>query len=71
VRLGDGGARIHDCHVSGAINLLDAVSINRLKIGGWKTRAILNRYNVLDRDRAGNASKKAGGFVAKSIASAK
>ena len=43
VRLGDGGARIHDCRVSGAINLLDAGvdESTVLKIGGWKTRAML------------------------------
>ena len=73
VRLGDGGARIHDCRVSGAINLLDAGvdESTVLKIGGWKTRAMLDRYNVLDRDRVGHALKKAGEFVAKRIASAK
>ena len=73
MRLGDGGARIHDCRVSGAINLLDAGvdESTVLKIGGWKTRAMLDRYNVLDRDRVGNAFTKAGEFVAQRIASAK
>jgi integrase len=70
VRLGDGGARIHDCRVSGAINLLDAGvdESTVLKIGGWKTRAMLDRYNVLDRERVGSALTKAGKYVADRIA---
>jgi hypothetical protein len=73
VRLGDGGARIHDCRVSGPINLLDAGvdESTVLKIGGWKTRAMLDRYNVLDRERVGDALRKAGEFVKNRIASAK
>lgn len=42
------GWRIHDCRCSAAINAL-AAGIDEstvLKIGGWKTRAMLDRYNV-------------------------
>jgi hypothetical protein len=57
--------------VSGAINLLDAGvdESTVLKIGGWKTRAMLDRYNVLDRERVGSALTKAGKYVADRIAS--
>ncbi len=57
--------RIHDLRCSGAINLLDA-GVDEgtvLKIGGWKTRAMLDRYNVLNRDRAAKALTKAGNYV--------
>jgi hypothetical protein len=59
VRLGDGGARTHDCRVSGTINLLDAGvdESTVLKIGGLETRAMLDRFNVLDPDRVGNGAK--------------
>ena len=46
------GPRIHDCRCSGAINAL-AAGIDEstvLKIGGWKTRAMLDRYNVQHTD---------------------
>ncbi len=60
----------NDCRVSGAINLLDAGvdESTVLKIGGWKTRAMLDRYNVLDRERVGSALTKAGKYVADRIA---
>jgi integrase len=42
------GVRIDDCRASGAINLL-ATGVDEglvLKIGGWQTRSMLDRYNV-------------------------
>ena len=42
------GIRMHDCRCSAAINLL-AAGVDEgtvLKIGSWKTRAMLDRYNV-------------------------
>jgi integrase len=73
VRLGDGGARIHDLRCSGAMNLLRAGvdESTVLKIGGWKTRAMLDRYNVATAEIIGDALSKAGQFVADRIASAK
>lgn len=59
------GPRIHDCRVSAAINLLDA-GVDRdlvLKIGGWKTDAMLRRYNILDRDRLAAAMEKLAVYV--------
>jgi hypothetical protein len=35
-----------------------------LKIGGWKTRAMLDRYNVSGRERTRAALKKSGEYVA-------
>jgi hypothetical protein len=44
----EGGARLHDCRCSRAVNLpragIDAGTV--LKIGGWKTRAMLDRYTL-------------------------
>ncbi len=57
--------RIHDLRCSGAINLLDA-GVDEgtvLKIGGWKTRAMLDRYNVLNRERTAKALTKSGDYV--------
>jgi len=59
------GVRIHDCRCSGAINLLDS-GVNEglvLKIGGWKTRAMLDRYNVTSRERLSKAMRQAGRYV--------
>jgi Phage integrase family len=64
------GVRIHDCRVSGAINLL-AAGVDEglvLKIGGWKTRAMLDRYNVADITRLHAAMEKGGKFVTDLIA---
>jgi integrase len=72
VRDDNTNGRIHDCRCSGAINLLDA-GVDEgtvLKIGGWKTRAMLDRYNVLDRARVAAALTKSGDYVSKRIASA-
>ena len=35
-----------------------------LKIGGWKTRAMLDRYNVMDEFRIAEGLRKGGEFVA-------
>src|SRR6516162_11428406 len=54
------GVRIHDCRASAAINLL-ASGVDEglvLKIGGWKTRAMLDRYNVADVSRLTAALEK-------------
>jgi integrase len=59
------GVRIHDCRASAAINLL-ASGVDEglvLKIGGWKTRAMLDRYNVADVSRLAAALEKGGKFV--------
>jgi len=59
------GVRIHDCRCSAAINLLEA-GIDEstvLKIGGWKTRAMLDRYNVLNTKRVRAAMERAGEHV--------
>jgi integrase len=64
------GVRIHDCRCSGAINLL-ASGVDEglvLKIGGWKTRAMLDRYNVTDISRLSVAMEKGGKFVTDRIA---
>jgi integrase len=64
------GVRIHDCRASGAINLL-ASGVDEglvLKIGGWKTRSMLDRYNVADITRLSAAMKKGGKFVTDRIA---
>jgi integrase len=64
------GVRIHDCRCSGAINLL-ASGVDEglvLKIGGWKTRSMLDRYNVADPTRLAAAMEKGGKFVTDRIA---
>jgi integrase len=64
------GVRIHDCRASGAINLL-ASGIDEglvLKIGGWKTRSMLDRYNVADITRLTAAMEKGGKFLTDRIA---
>ncbi len=63
------GVRIHDCRCSAAVNLLDA-GVDEgtvLKIGGWKTRAMLDRYNVQNEKRVRKAMKQGGEFVAARI----
>jgi integrase len=60
------GVRIHDCRCSAAINLLDA-GVDEgtvLKIGGWKTRAMLDRYNVQNEKRIRAAMVLGGAHVA-------
>jgi integrase len=64
------GVRIHDCRCSGAINLL-ASGVDEglvLKIGGWKSRTMLDRYNVADITRLSAAMEKGGKFVTDRIA---
>ncbi len=59
------GVRIHDCRCSAAINLL-AASVDEglvLKIGGWKTRAMLDRYNVRHAGRIKAAMEQGAKFV--------
>jgi len=60
------GVRIHDCRCSGAVNLIDS-GVNEglaLKIGGWKTRKRLDRYNVTNRKRLAAALRQSGEYVA-------
>ncbi|PYT95239.1 MAG: hypothetical protein DMG38_27775 [Acidobacteria bacterium] len=67
------GVRIHDCRASAAINLL-ASAVDEglvLKIGGWKTRAMLDRYNVADPTRLAAAMKKGGKLVVDMMAAPK
>jgi hypothetical protein len=64
------GVRIHDCRCSGAINLL-ASGVDEglvLKIGGRKTRSMLDRYNVADITRLAAAMEEGGKFVTDRIA---
>jgi len=66
----EGGVRIHDCRCSGAINLLET-GIDEglvLKIGGWKTRTMLDRYNVTSVERLAAALEKGGRYVTDRIA---
>lgn len=65
-----GGVRIHDCRCSGAINLLDS-GVDEgtvLKIGGWKTRTMLDRYNVTTMTRLSAAMEKVGQYVTDRVA---
>jgi integrase len=65
-----GGVRIHDCRCSGAINLLES-GVDEglvLKIGGWKTRTMLDRYNVTTMTRLSAAMEKGGKYVTDRIA---
>jgi len=60
------GLRIHDLRCSAAINLIDAgVSEDTvMKIGGWKTKAMFSRYNVMNTERIRAAMIKGGEYVA-------
>jgi integrase len=60
------GVRIHDCRCSAAVNLIDA-GVDRdivLAIGGWKTDAMLRRYNVTNTARMRKAMEQGGAYVA-------
>lgn len=70
---GEGNLRIHDCRASAAVNLL-AAGVDEglvLKIGGWKTRKMLDRYNIADPTRLAVAMKKGGKLVVDRMAQAK
>lgn len=41
-----------------------------MKIGGWKTPAMLSRYNLMNTDRIRKAMEQAGKHVADRIAAA-
>jgi hypothetical protein len=59
------GVRIHDCRCSAAVNLVDA-GVNEdlvMKIGGWKTKAMFSRYNVLNTQRVRAAMIRGGQYV--------
>jgi hypothetical protein len=60
------GLRIHDLRCSAAVNLVDAgVSEDVvMKIGGWQTRAMFSRYNVMNTDRVRAAMEQGGEYVA-------
>ena len=59
------GVRIHDLRCSAAINLVDAgVSEDIvMKIGGWKTKAMFSRYNVMNTERIRAAMVKGADYV--------
>jgi integrase len=62
------GVRIHDCRASAAINLLSSGVEEALvlRIGGWKTRAMLDRYvgaGAKSRSKLIDAMKKGGTYV--------
>lgn len=67
------GGRLHDCRCSGAVNLLRAGLDEGtvLKIGGWKTRAMLDRYNVMDEFRIAEGLRRGGEFVVEEMQKAK
>jgi integrase len=60
-----GGVRIHDCRCSGAVNLLASgvPESTVLKIGGWVSRATLDRYNVMDMTRLAEAMEQGSKYV--------
>lgn len=60
------GLRIHDLRCSAAVNLVDAGVPEDvvMKIGGWQTRAMFSRYNVMNTDRVKAAMEKGGQYVA-------
>jgi integrase len=64
-RRGEGNFRIHDLRASAAVNLLDAgvPESTVMQIGGWKTRAMLDRYAKLTPRRAAAAMEAAGLYV--------
>jgi integrase len=59
------GVRIHDCRCSAAVNLIDAGVPEDIvmKIGGWKTKAMFSRYNVMNTDRVRKAMEQGGAYV--------
>jgi Phage integrase family len=59
------GLRIHDLRCSAAINLVDAgvPEDTVMKIGGWKTKAMFSRYNVMNTDRIRAAMVKGAEYV--------
>jgi hypothetical protein len=60
------GLRIHDLRCSAAVNLVDAGVPEDvvMKIGGWQTRAMFSRYNVMNTDRVRAAMQQGGEYVA-------
>jgi integrase len=66
------GVRIHDLRVSAAINMSDAGVPEDIimKIGGWKTKAMFSRYNVMNTERIRKAMEQGGKHVAEKIAAA-
>ena len=67
------GMRIHDLRCSAAINLVDAgvPEDTVMKIGGWKTKAMFSRYNVMNTDRIRKAMEQGGDYVARRVSEAK
>lgn len=66
------GPRIHDLRVSTAVNLSDA-GVGEdiiMKIGGWKTKSMFSRYNVMSSERTRKAMEQSGKHVAERIAAA-
>ena len=62
------GVRIHDCRASAAINLLGSGVEEALvlRIGGWQTRAMLDRYvgaGAKNRNKLIDAMRKGGAYV--------
>jgi integrase len=59
------GFRIHDCRASAAVNLLDAGVPENIvmRLGGWKTRDMLDRYAKLTSERAHAAMETSGDYI--------
>jgi integrase len=66
------GLRIHDLRCSAAVNLVDAGVPEDIvmKIGGWQTRSMFSRYNVMNTERVRAAMEKGGQYVADRIRNA-
>ena len=66
------GLRIHDLRCSAAVNLVDAGVPEDvvMKIGGWQTRAMFSRYNVMNTERMKAAMEQGGQYVAERIRNA-
>lgn len=61
------GLRIHDLRCSAAVNLVDAGVPEDIvmKIGGWQTRVMFSRYNVMNTDRVKAAMEQGGQYIAR------
>lgn len=64
------GVRIHDCRCSAAINALAAgvAESTVMKLGGWKSRAMLDRYNVQNEDVLKAAMERTSKYVSTEMA---
>jgi integrase len=59
------GTIFHDLRRSGARNLVNAGVPEKIamQIGGWKTRSVFDRYNIVDQKNIADAGKKLAAFL--------